>query len=117
MSEIEDRQEISAFLKRRKAKIAKVQATPLQEITPKPTPWYRRPLQSSEFRYKLAKDGNYYVRHKEWGRTTWIGPYEDMTAAETVIQSYVVESLKDSLDKKVDSSVHSIIIDNPEEFF
>jgi hypothetical protein len=44
MSEIEDRQEISAFLKRRKAKIAKVQATPLQEITPNPTPWYRRPL-------------------------------------------------------------------------
>lgn len=117
MSEIEDRQEISAFLQRRKAKIAKVQVKPLEEITHKPTPWYRRPLQSSEFRFKLAKDGNYYVRHKEWGITTWIGPYESLTAVDDVIQSYVVESLKDSLDKKVDNSVHSVIIDNPEEFF
>ena len=117
MSEIEDKQEISAFIQRRKAKIAKVQVKPLEEITPKPTPWYKRPLERSEFRIKLAKDGNYYVRHKEWGRTTWIGPYDGLSAVHAVIESYVVESLKDSLDKKVDSSVHSVIIDNPETFF
>ena len=117
MNEIEYKQELSALLQKRKAKITKVQVTPLEEITSKPTPWYKRPLSESEFRFKLAKDGNYYVRHNEWGKTTWIGPYDGLPSVDAVIHSYVVESLKDSLDKKVDSSVHSIIIDNPEEFF
>lgn len=117
MNEISTREEIYAFIQRRKAKINSVGVKPVETVEVKQLPWYRRPLDKSEFRYKLAKNGRYYVRHKEWGNTTWIGPYTTVDAAERIIESYVVESLKDTLDKKTDSGIHSVIIDNPEEFF
>jgi hypothetical protein len=117
MSEIEGKDEIYAFIQRRKAKINHIGIKPVETAEVKHLPWYRRPLDKSEFRYKLAKNGRYYVRHKEWGNTVWIGPYTTVDAVEKIIESYVVESLKDNLDKKTDSSIHSVIIDNPEEFF
>ena len=117
MSEIEGKDEIYAFIQRRKAKINHVGIKPVEATEVKHLPWYRRPLDKSEFRYKLAKNGRYYVRHKEWGNTVWIGPYTTVDVVEKIIESYVVESLKDTLDKKTDSSIHSVIIDNPEEFF
>jgi hypothetical protein len=36
---------------------------------------------------------------------------------KSIIDSYVVESLKNDLSKKYDKNIHSVIIDNPEEFF
>ena len=114
MSDIENKQELSAFIKKRrkKAEINPVAVTKVNFV-----PWYKRPLDKSEFSYKLAKNERYYVRHKEWGRTIWIGPYKTLESVNDVIDSYVIESLKTALDKKVNSSVHSVIIDNPEEFF
>lgn len=114
MSEIEDKIEISNFINKRRAKIKRPEIEPL---TDKPTPWFKRPLDKSEFRHKLAKNGRYYVRHKEWGERTWIGPYRTIDDVNSIINSYVVESLKGPLDRKYDDSIHSVIIDNPEEFF
>jgi NAD(P)H-nitrite reductase large subunit len=114
MSEIEDRQELSAFIKKRRKK---AEITPVVVTKETFVPWYKRPLDKSEFSYKLAKNERYYVRHKEWGRTTWIGPYRTLESVNDVIESYVIESLKTTLDKKVHSNVHSVTIDNPEEFF
>jgi hypothetical protein len=114
VNDTEIRQGISDFLTKRKARRS-VKVTEVS--TPSIEPWYKRPLDKSEFSYKLAKNGRYYVRHKEWGNTVWVGPYTTIDAAERIIESYVVESLKDTLDKKADSSIHSVIIDNPEEFF
>jgi hypothetical protein len=114
MSEIEDKIEISNFINKRRAKIKKPE---IESLTDKPTPWFKRPLEKSEFRHKLAKNGRYYVRHKEWGERTWIGPYRTIDDVNSIVNSYVVESLKGPLDRKYNDSIHSVIIDNPEEFF
>lgn len=114
MSEIEDKIEISNFINKRRAKIKRPE---IEQVTDKPTPWFKRPLEKSEFKHKLAKNGRYYVRHKEWGERTWIGPYRTIDDVNSIINCYVVESLKGPLDRKYDDSIHSVIIDNPEEFF
>jgi hypothetical protein len=116
MSEIDDKIEISNFINKRRKKLS-VTNPSIEPITDKPTPWYKRPLDKSEFRHKLAKNGRYYIRHKEWGERTWIGPYKSIEDVKAIVDSYVVESLKGSLDRKYDESIHSVIIDNPEAFF
>lgn len=117
MSEIDDRREISNFIKKRRVKASEVKTDSVEPVTTKPLPWYRRPLDKSEFSHKLAKNGRYYVRHKEWSESVWIGPYRNIEDVKAVVDSYMVESLKNNLEKKCDSSIHSVIIDNPEEFF
>ena len=116
MSEIEDRKALSDFINRRRKKSISI-SEDMGGLTMDKMPWYKRPLQKNEFRYKLARNGRYYVRHKEWSPTIWVGPYADIGAAETIIDSYVIESLKSALDKKLNSNIHSVIIDNPSEFF
>ena len=114
VNDTEIRQGISDFLnKRRERQSVKPTGVPLPSIAP----WYKRPLDKNEFSYKLAKNGRYYVRHKEWSARTWIGPYKEVKDANSIIESYVVESLKGPLDKKYSSDIHSVIIDNPAEFF
>ena len=116
MSEIEDRIEISNFINKRRTKQS-IAKPGIEPITDKPIPWYKRPLEKSEFSHKLAKNGRYYIRHKDWGKLVWIGPYRNIEDVNAIVDSYVVESLKGPLDRKYDDSIHSVIIDNPEEFF
>ena len=117
MSEIEDRNEMSNFIKKRRAKNSFVKPVSVEPVSAKPAPWYKRPLSKEEFSHKLAKNGRYYVRHNEWSSHVWIGPYRNIEDVKTIINSYVVESLKNDLSKKYDENIHSVIIDNPEEFF
>jgi hypothetical protein len=117
MSEIEDRNEMSDFIKKRRAKNSFVKPVSVEPVSAKPIPWYKRPLGKEEFSHKLAKNGRYYVRHNEWSSHVWIGPYRNMEDVKSIIDSYVVESLKNDLSKKYDENIHSVIIDNPEEFF
>ena len=117
MSEIDDRNEISTFIKKRRAKNSFVKPASVEPVSTKPIPWYKRPLSKEEFSHKLAKNGRFYVRHHEWLTNVWIGPYRNMEDVKAIIDSYVVESLKSSLYKKYDENIHSVIIDNPEEFF
>ena len=87
------------------------------ETKPQFIPWFKRPLAFEEFICKEGRDNNYYVRHKEWGKRIWIGPYSSKKDAEKIIKAYVAESIKAPLDTKVNNKVHSIIIENAEKFF
>lgn len=107
---VEDK--IAEFV-RRKHKIA-TQKVEIKEVK---TPWYRRPIERDAFTIKMGKDNNYYVQHNEWSKRTWIGPYKDTVEAHLIIESYVMESLKGTLDKKPMDSVHSLVIENENDFF
>lgn len=80
-------------------------------------PWYRRQLDRKEFTYNKGQDGKFYIQHNEWHKTIFVGPYKTVHEAEDVINSYIAESKKINLDKKVDSRVHSVQIENYNEFF
>lgn len=86
-------------------------------IEGKPLPWYRRPIEKSDFITKTSNDGKFYIHHREWSEHTWIGPYKDDEEANEIIESYVTESLKDFLDKKPNERIHSVIIDSAIDFF
>lgn len=109
----EDRKlEMSKFFRKRENKISVKH--PVSETK---VPWYRRPLDKSEFTYKFAKNGRYYARHNEWSKRVWIGPYKDISDVNSIIDSYVTESLKGSLNRGYNEEIHSVIIEDPEEFF
>jgi hypothetical protein len=92
--------------------------TPKVEIKEVKIPWYKRPLEASEFIIRKGKDKKYYIQHKEWSKRVWIGPYKNKNEVDTIIESYVVESLKfTSLDKKVNNTVHSLIVEDEKIFF
>ena len=90
--------------------------TPKVEIKEVKTPWYKRPLEASEFITRKGKNKKYYIQHKEWSKRVWIGPYENIKEVDSIIKSYVNESLKTTLDKKVNSNVHSLTVED-ELFF
>ena len=115
MAEIEDKSALSSFIKK-KRKTSPVYPTRTIAVDEK-LPWYKRPLERDEFIFKLAKNGKYYIKHKEWGKKIWIGPYDSLLSVENIITSYLLESLKGQIDKKVDSNVHSVVIQNEDEFF
>jgi len=116
MKEVDANLEISRFIKKRRAK--SVTTCKKEEVTDKPVPWYKRPLTSDEFSIKLAKNKRYYARHNEWKYNIWVGPYNNVDDVNTIVKSYVTESLKGSLSKKLyNEGIHSVIIDNPDEFF
>ena len=98
---------------RRKRKIA-AQKVEIKEVK---APWYKRPIDRNAFTVRMGKDNNYYVQHNEWSKRTWIGPYSDVVDAHIVIESYVMESLKGTLDKKPMDSVHSLVVENEKDFF
>ena len=108
---MEDKTKLLKYIAKRNKKVAEVSIS-----APKPV-WYKRPLDHSEFLTKKGKDGNFYVRHNEWSKTVFIGPYTTTDETREIIDSYVNTSLKlGGVEHKVDSRVHSIIIQNPDEF-
>jgi hypothetical protein len=112
MTDEEKKLEISRFFKKREKKISVN-----HQVSELSVPWYKRPLDKGEFSYKLAKNGRYYARHNEWSGRIWIGPYKKVDDVNAIIDSYITESLKSPLNRKYDESIHSVVIDNPEEFF
>ena len=105
--------------KRKKAETKRVGvAVPSIHSDNKPLPWWKRPLEADEFTSKLAKNGRWYVRHKEWSKNTWIGPYKEHSSCQGIINSYVLRSLECNLiGKTLPNGIHSVIIDNPKDFF
>ena len=104
---------IAEFVNKKRV-ICDTKRVELKEIK---VPWYRRPLDHSEFFSREGKDGKFYVHHKEWAKRVWIGPYDNITDAKEIINSYVLESCKDTLDKKPTNNIHSIIVENESNFF
>jgi hypothetical protein len=117
MSEREEKTPLIEFIKKRRKPTSLEIQTPKVGVAPAHIPWYRRPLSRTEFMFKLAKNGRYYVRHKEWSRGIWIGPYRNTVDVESVIGSYLEESLKGGLDKVVNSQIHSVVIEDENDFF
>lgn len=117
MNDIERKTEFSRLMGKRREKETAVHTKDIGVTLP--TPWYKRPLEKGEFTHRLAKNGRYYVRHKEWSERVWIGPYKNLDDVEAIVDSYIVQSLSSSLDKvgSNSSTVHSVVIDNPEDFF
>ena len=117
MNEIENKSELSQFIKKRRKPTSLEITKPVTHVTQEKLPWYKRPLERTEFIFRLARNGKYYIKHREWGKGIWIGPYTCTVDVERVIASYLVESLKQPLDRKVNSNVHSLTIENEAEFF
>lgn len=103
---------IAEFVRRKR----KAELKPI-EIKEVKVPWYKRPIERTAFTIKKAKDGKFYAQHNEWAKRVWIGPYQSEDATNSIIDSYVMESLKGSLDKKLSSSIHSVIVDDEKTFF
>lgn len=103
---------ITAFV-RRKRPSAIVKITDPKQVG---LPWYKKPIVREDFCTKKGMDGLYYAQHYAWSKRTWIGPYASTAEANKVIDSYVVESHKGSLEHKSMDSVHSVVIEN-EHFF
>lgn len=103
---------IAEFVRRKR----KVQ-TQTVEIKEVKIPWYRRPIEREAFSIKEDKNGKFYAQHNEWSKRVWIGPYHSQDEVNKIIDSYVEESLKGSLDKKPIDSIHSVIIDDEKSYF
>lgn len=95
----------------------KVSNTKGFEIKEERLPWYKRPIERTDFHYRKGKDGKLYVQHNEWSKKTWIGPYDNKTEVENIVESYVMESLKAPLHRKTNSNIHSITVDDEPRFF
>ena len=104
---------IAEFVKKKRI-IHNLEKPSIQEVK---VPWYKRPLNKSEFTTRQAKNGKFYVRHDEWGKKTWIGPYNNTSETNWIIDSYVLESLKEPLDKKTNNNIHSVVIEDENIFF
>ena len=73
------------------------------------TPWYLRPLSHEEFITKKNDEGRFYIRHTEWNKGVWIGPYASQKDADKIIQTYVDDSFKHPLDRNKNENIHSVV--------
>lgn len=116
-----EKDKLISFINKKREKIETKSigtAVPSLRSDNKPIPWWKRPLEAEEFISKLAKNGRWYVRHKEWSKNTWIGPYKEQSSCQDIINSYVLKSLEcNLLGRTLPSGIHSVIIENPQEFF
>lgn len=81
-------------------------------------PWYMKPIFKSDFISRKAKDGKYYVRHKEWAKEIWIGGYDTIKDVDKIIDSYVKQSSIAPLNRITSSDeIHSVYISNEKTFF
>ena len=113
----ENKSELSQFINKRRKPTSLDLTKPSVHVTQEKLPWYKRPLDRTEFVFRLAKNGKYYIKHKEWANGIWIGPYTSVVDVENIITSYLVESLKQPLDRKVNSNIHSVTIEKEADFF
>lgn len=71
--------------------------------------WFEIPIKKSDFLIK-EHDSKFYAKHKEWKKNIWIGAYESEKEVDDVIKSYVKETKKPPIDRKL-INVHSILIE------
>jgi hypothetical protein len=108
---MEDKTKLKEYIAKRRKETKPV------DIKPVKLAWYQRPINREEFITKKGRDNKLYVRHNEWAKSVYIGPYNDTHEVNEIIKSYEEISSKMTLDKKLDNRVHSIYIENPKEFF
>jgi hypothetical protein len=104
---------IAAFVKKKRV----IKGNQGVEIKEKKIPWYLKPILKESFSVKEGKDGMLYVHHEEWSPRVWIGGYKTKKDVEKIINSYVTESLKGTLQNKTVDSIHSLIVEDEKSFF
>jgi hypothetical protein len=110
----EEKEKLVAFInkKRKEATIEKPQKEKIH--------WWQKPLKEEDFAARKAKNGKWYVRHKEWGENVWIGAFLDLKECSKIIDEYVdvSNSMRNTLfGKQLPKSIHSMVIDDPQTFF
>lgn len=78
--------------------------------TNKKLKWYEKPIFKEDFITK-EYNGKFYTKHKEWANNVWIGAYDNIEIVNEIILSYVKNSKKSILKRKLDDRIHSILID------
>lgn len=106
---------LNEYIKKRTGKNKPVEK-PQPQLEEK-IPWYKRPIFRDEFIVKKGKDNKYYLKHNEWKPNIWVGTYDTIKECNEIIDSYVNKSLKQNDNLKLDSRIHSVIIDNEKDFF
>lgn len=71
--------------------------------------WYQKPILREDFIIKKY-NGKFYTKHKEWGNNIWIGAYDNIEIVNDIISSYIENSKKPILKRKLDNRIHSILI-------
>jgi len=105
--------DIASFVAKKHKKVA----VETIEDKVKKLPWYRRPIEKDAFTSRKDKYGKLYVHHCEWSEHVWIGPYISQKEVDGIIDSYVKESLKKPLDKTQTNLIHSVWVENADDFF
>ena len=94
--------------KRKEAQTQKEHHPKQREVKKEPyTKWSN--LKKNDFIKKEFK-GLFYGQHKEWKKRIWIGPYKTEDELDKVINSYVKETKKDTLNRNI-KNIHSILLD------
>ena len=110
---MEDKTILKNYISKRK-KASTIKPVEVKEVK---LAWYQKPIMREDFVTKIGRDKKLYVHHKEWKENIFIGPYNNTHEITDVISSYVMMSLKTTLDKAPVDNIHSIVIDNVKEFF
>lgn len=80
--------------------------------------WYEKPIYRSNFSIRIGKDGKIYIRHSEWDKNIYIGPYDTMIDANNVMDAYVKASKIGPLDRHCNEyAVSSVHVENDKLFF
>jgi hypothetical protein len=110
---MESKEKLKEYINKRRS-LKEIKTVEIVTVRP---PWYKRPLFENEFVVKTGRNKKLYIRHNEWSKNIFIGPYNNLDETSEIIKSYIDASLEINLNKKLDSRVSSIRIEHPEDFF
>ena len=105
---------VASFVASSRKKNKKEQS--VEQLTPTELPWYKRPLDASEFTIRKGSDKAFYARHNEWPPRVNIGPYKTEKEASSVVSLYVEASIIKDKESLLGGKIHSVVIDD-DNFF
>ena len=73
--------------------------------------WFQKPMLKENFSI-TEKNGQFYVHYSEWKSNIFIGPYEDISIANLIIEMYIKETKKTNLLKRRFKTdiIHSLLL-------
>lgn len=73
--------------------------------------WFQKPMLKEKFSI-IEKNNQFYIHYLEWKPNIFIGPYEDKSIADLIIEMYVKETKKTNLLKRRFKTdiIHSLLL-------
>jgi hypothetical protein len=74
--------------------------------------WFQKPMVKDNF--SIVEKGNkYYLHYSEWGDKVHIGPYEDKSIIDLIIEMYIKETKKTNILKRRFKTeiIHSLLLE------